>query len=141
MKKVFESQIIDEHGVVKSIRTVKVYKNEETFGLHRTTEGIDWIFNFTGNELQMLIVLLNLENLKSGTVEVGKLKKDHLIKLFGFSKEMFNRILRNLEKKEAVIKLSPSEFILNPSYFYQGGTASWKDKNEYFNRCLQEKIT
>lgn len=126
------------------------YKNSqtiekiETFGMHRTAKningGIDWVFNFTGNELQMLMVLLAIENPKNDLVEISILKKEHLLKSFNFSKQMFNRILASLENKEALIRITNSDIMLNPAYFYQGGTKNWKIKYENFLYCKDTKV-
>jgi len=142
MRKIFEKQTVDfATGEVKSIQSLVNFKHNETFGMHRTTEGIDWVFGFTGNELQMLMVLLAIENPKNDLVEISMLKKEHLLKSFNFSKQMFNRILSSLEKKGALIRITNTDIMLNPSYFYQGGTVNWKVKYENFNYCKDKKFS
>lgn len=104
------------------------YDNNESFGMHRTTEGIDWIFTFTGNELQMLMVLLEIEDLKTGIVSLSPLTREHICSKFKMKSRMLRTIVLELEKKNGLKKLTQSDFILNPQLFYKGGTKVFKAK-------------
>jgi len=136
-RKIFEKQIVDFNtGEVTSEESHYTKDNSETFGMHRTTEGVDWIFQFTGNEIQMLVILLELEDNKTGIVSLSHLKKQHLLNKFQKTERYLRSILTSLEGKKALLKLSVNDILLNPTYFYKGGTKifkaklnKWKDLN------------
>lgn len=133
MAKIFESQIVDyETGEIKSVTTITANKSEETFGMHRSTEGVDWVLKFKGIELQMVIFLLELENIKSGIITISSLQKQSLLDKFKISASYYHRIISNLIDSHTLVKLSPSDFLLNPCYFYKGGTKLWKSKYDFF---------
>jgi len=138
-RKIFEKQIVDlETGEVVSEERHYKEDNNETFGMHRTTEGINWIFDFTGNELQMLIVLLELEDNNTGIISLSPLKRKHLSNSFKKTDRYIREIITSLEKKKGLYKLSISDILLNPSLFYKGGTKIFKEKYkkwvELFNK-------
>ena len=133
-RKIFEKQIVDfETGEVFSEEIHYSKNNEETFGMHRTTEGVDWIFTFTGIELQMMIVLLEIEDLKSGIVSLTPLMKKHISEKFNKSARYIREIISSLEIKDALYKITTQDIILNPSYFYKGGTKNFKSRLSNFN--------
>lgn len=132
-RQVFERQVVDSiTGEVASEEVHWRSDNNETFGMHRTTEGSDWVFDFTGNELKMLIVLLEIEDLKTGIVPLSRLTRTHLVEKFGKSDRYVRGILSALEGKNGLIKLSRTDILLNPSYFYQGGTKMFNRKLEFY---------
>lgn len=138
--KVFEKQIYDsETGEAFIEEQHYRYDNNESFGMHRTTEGIDWIFTFTGNELQMLMVLLEIEDNKTGIVSLSPLVRDHICFKFKMKSRMLRSIILELEKKNGLLKLSQSDFLLNPQLFYKGGTKVFKSKLETYNKAKNEK--
>jgi hypothetical protein len=104
----------------------------ESYGMHRTTEGIRWVFSFTGNELQMLMVLLELEDLKSGIVVLSSLVRKNLAKEFDKTDRYIRGLIKSLEDKDGLVKLSPNDILLNPSLFYKGGTKSFKGKYDKY---------
>lgn len=137
MGKIFEQQTVDlTTGEVTSITSVSVRKNEETFGMHRSTEGVDWILQFKGIELHMIVFLLELENIKTGIITVGKLQRDDILRKFGITLNYYNKVLGRLIEHKALVKLSPNDYLLNPCYFYKGGTKDWKIKYEFFKSKL-----
>ena len=141
-RRLFELQNYDTNtGEVTTVSKLTVENHNETFGMHRTTEGIDWVFKFTGAELQMLIVLLEVEDLKSNVVELSSLKRQHLITSFGISAKSFNRILRQLEDKNALTRMTHSDIILNPLFFHKGGTKEWKKKYSNYKECRLNKFS
>ena len=132
-KTIFESQTVDfDTGEVKSVTSVTKRTDHETFGFHRTTEGIDWIYDFTGREIQVMITLLQYENLKTGIISFGAVARDYILDRMGLSLSQFNKTLKTLIDKNSIIKLSITEFIVNPKFFYQGGTARWKAKYDFY---------
>ena len=75
-RKIFEQQTVDRlTGEVVTTTTVKVDKDNETFGMHRTAEGLDWVFDFTAAEFQMMMILSNLENNKTNIIQFTELSR------------------------------------------------------------------
>ena len=141
-RKVFEKQILDvATGEIYSEEVHYTSNNNETFGMHRTTEGVDWIFEFTGIELQMMVVLLEIEDLKTGIVSLTPLMKSHLVDKFDKSSRYIREIIASLEHKDALFKITTQDIILNPMYMYKGGTKVFKTKlNNYIQfKALKKK--
>lgn len=132
-RKVFEKQIVDlQTGEVVSEEVHYNSNNNETFGMHRTTEGIDWIFKFTGIELQMMIVLLEIEDLKTGLISLTPLTREHICHKFNVSDRYIREVIKSLVDKDALIKITSQDLMLNPSYMYKGGTKIFKQKYQTY---------
>ncbi len=111
----------------------KSSNDNETFGMHRTTEGVDWVFQFTGIELQMMIVLLEIEDLKTGIVSLTPLMKQHISSKFEKTGRYMREIIASLESKNALYKITTQDIILNPIFMYKGGTKVFKTKLNTYN--------
>lgn len=132
-RKVFEKQIVDlQSGEVVSEEIHYHSNNAETFGMHRTTEGVDWIFKFTGIEFQMMIVLLEIEDLKTGLISLTPLIREHVCSKFDKSDRYVREIIKSLVDKDAVVKITSQDLMLNPSYMYKGGTKIFKQKYQTY---------
>lgn len=141
-RKVFEKQIVDlTTGEVVSEEVHYRHNSNETFGMHRTTEGVDWIFKFTGIELHMLVVLLEIETLNTGMVNLTPLVKKHLANKFEKSSRYIREVIASLESKDALVRVTGQDIVLNPSYFYKGGTKTFKNKMLMYSKFKSEKFT
>jgi hypothetical protein len=130
---IFESQVIDcDTGEVKSITTTSIVKSE-TFGMHRTTEGVEWVIEFQGKELQMLIVLNHFENVKTKIVNLSPLVRKELLSIFKITKSTLSNLFKNMEEKKQLLRLTSNDILLNPSYFYKGSSADIKHRIEEFH--------
>ena len=139
-RKIFEQQIVDRvTGEVVTTTTVKVDKDNETFGMHRTTEGLEWVFDFTAAEFQMMMILSNLENNKSNIIQFTELSRKHLADKFKVTRRHISRIILQLVEKDVLVKLTTDDYFMNPLYFYCGGTKSWKGRSERY--ALYKKQT
>ena len=120
-RKVFESQTVNmETGEVKSITKVTVTKSKETFSMCRTTNGVEWIKEFSGREMQLFIVLNNIENLETHMVNLTPLSRQDICSFFEITKSTLANLLATMEDKAFLVRLSKSDILLNPSYFYKG---------------------
>jgi hypothetical protein len=123
-RKIFEQQTIDlETGEVSKITTVSVSKNNETFGMYRTTTGVEWVLDFQGKELQMMMTLVHFEDIKTRIVALSSLTRKNLLEMFKISKSTFSHLIKAMEDKKYLIRLSPTDILLNPSYFYKGSSS------------------
>ena len=120
-RRVFESKTLDMlTGEITSITTVTVQKQTEKFIMCRTTETLAWIKEFTGKELQMLMVLNHMENLQTKTVTLTPLVRKELQEFFDIGKSTLSGMLSQMEDKKFLLKLSNSDILLNPGFFYKG---------------------
>jgi DNA-binding MarR family transcriptional regulator len=137
--RLFESQTIDmATGEVMSITTVTVRKLNERFTMCRTTQGLDWLKKFTNKELQMIMVLNEMENLQSKTVSLTPLIRKEIQEFFGISKTTLSGMLTAMEAKEFLVRLSNSDILLNPSYFYKGESKDVLARIKQFNITYEE---
>lgn len=113
----------------------------ETFGMHRTTEGVSWILNFTGIEIHMMVVLTELENTATDMVSLTPLVKKHLADKFDKTPRYIREVIASLEAKDALIRVTTQDLVLNPSYFYKGGTKTFKNKMLMYSKFKSEKRT
>ena len=111
----------------------------EAFGMHRTTEGVSWILNFTGIEIHMLVVLTELENTATDMVSLTPLVKKHLADKFDKTPRYIREVIASLEAKDALIRVTTQDLVLNPSYFYKGGTKTFKNKMLMYSKFKSEK--
>ena len=138
MAKIFEQQTIDfETGEIKSISTVKVNSFDERFGFYRTTTGVEWIFDFTANELQFLMLLCHLED-DEHIVRMTPLLKEQILKDANLKITMFKKIIKGLEDKNGITRISKSDIILNPRYFYKGGSKLVKEKILNYDKIRED---
>ena len=129
---IFESQIIDcETGEVKSVTTTSVIKTE-TFGMHRSTEGIEWVIEFQGREIQMLMVLNHFENIKSKIVNLSPLLRKELMDKFKITKSTLSTLFKQMEDKKQLLRLTSNDILLNPSYFYKGSSSDLRLRIDQF---------
>lgn len=138
MSKIFEQQIIDfTTGEVKTMTSVRSYNNDERFGFYRTTTGAEWVFNWTANELQFMIYLSTFED-EHGAIKYTSLVKKQLCTVSGKTDRFIRTVIKSLEDKNGLVKLTTTDLVLNPRYFYRGGTKTIKDKIENYDKTRRE---
>lgn len=139
-KRLFESQTIDmETGEVKSITTVTVRDVNERFGMYRTTKGLEWIKTFTGKEMQMMMLLNHIENVETHIVNLSPLIRQEIYEFFKIGKSTLSDIISRMEDKKFLIRLTNSDLMLNPSYFYKGGSKDLLKRIELFDREYEKR--
>lgn len=122
-KKIFEKQIIDyETGEVTSVTTVTASKFSESFSMCRTTSGIEWVGELTGNEIKTLIFLLEIESEKQKLVTLGPTNRKDLAEFLKVGINRVSKIIKALEEKEYLLRLNNQEIKLNPKGFYKGSS-------------------
>lgn len=139
MARLFESKTIDfTTGEVTSITTVTVRKLNERFSMCRTTDGLSWLKKFTSKELQMLMVLNDMENLQTKTVSLTPLIRKEIQEFFEISKTTLSGMLTAMETKGFLVRLSSSDILLNPSYFYKGESKDVAKRIKQFYEVYEE---
>ena len=139
-RKIFEKQIIDmETGEITSVTTVTASKFAESFSMCRTTSGIEWLFELTGNEIKTLIFLLELEREKTKKVVFGANDRKDLAEILGCSLASVSRVLKHLEDKGYLIRLNNQELVLNPKGFYKGSSKDVLPRIQEFERVFASR--
>lgn len=122
-RKIFEQQIIDlETGVVTSVTQVTVSKFCETFIMGRTTDGMEWLNLFSGDEIKLLIILTEMQDIKTRIVHFTPVNRHYAEKMMSLKSNSLSKMIKRLEDKQALIRQSRTELILNPTYFYKGSS-------------------
>jgi DNA-binding MarR family transcriptional regulator len=136
----FESKTIDmTTGEVKSITTVTVDRLKERFIMCRTTDTLAWVKEFTGKELQMLMVLNHMENLQTQTVTLTPLTRKEIQEFFDIGKSTLSGMLTQMEEKRFLLKLSNNDLLLNPGFFYKGESKDVLKRIQEFNKVYDER--
>ena len=125
-------------GEIVSITTVTVQKQTERFIMCRTTETLSWIKEFTGKELQMLMVLNHMENLQTKTVTLTPITRKEIQEFFGIGKSTLSGIFSQMEDKRFLLKLSNSDILLNPGFFYKGESKDVLQRMQEFERVYDK---
>ena len=112
---------------------------DETKLNYRTTEGLKWISMFKGQELQMLMLLTHFENINTHIVSLSPLIREEIRSILKIKPSAFSNIIKELSNKKCLIKLSHSDLLLNPIYFYKGSSSNLKNRIEEFNNKITIK--
>jgi hypothetical protein len=151
-RKLYETQTIDlETGEMLTYTSVSVSKFNETFLMARNTEELDWLYELNGNEIKTIIYFTDLENLPRGENKTGKvlmnvckftqIERKRLAAILKCTDRHLRRLLSTLEKKGWLIRLSLSEYLVNPCGFYKGSSKELFGKIKEFNRLIVARDT
>lgn len=139
-RRLFESKTLDlATGEVTSITTVTVSKLNERFIMCRTTDSLSWLKEFTGKELQMLMVLNQIENLQTKTVTLTPLIRKEIMEFFDIGKSTLSGMFSSMQDKGFLLRLSNSDILLNPSFFYKGESKDVLRRIKEFNKEYDER--
>ena len=119
---------------------IRNFFNVESYQCIRTTEGVDWVLKFTGNEIQMIVLLVSIENSKTGLIYLSESNKKYLIDKFNSSERYIREIIKSLVDKDAVFKINSRELIVNPLYVYKNGLAPFKQKYQTYLRYKEADL-
>lgn len=91
----------------------------------------DRIYELNGNELKIFIYLAQNSVMDDGCVYITKPVKEKLAQMFDVAEQSVADIVTRLVKKEALKRIGPSTYELNPEF-------GWKGSIESMNRKLNE---
>lgn len=139
VKRLYETKTLDfTTGEVSSITTVTTKRLTERFSMCRTTDGLSWLKQFTNKELQMLMVLNELESLTTKTVSLTPLVRKEILEFFNIGKSTFSGIITQMEEKGFLVRLTTSDILLNPTFFYKGASKDVLNRIKEFNKTYEE---
>lgn len=122
-RKIYVKETVDmETGELITIQSVTSNPFTEIFSMFRRTEGIGWIFDFTGNELQLMFALSEFERSldENNVIILTSMDKELLAGLAGYSIRYLNKVLSSLVSKKALFKSDSEHYYLNPTFVFQG---------------------
>jgi hypothetical protein len=96
--------------------------------MNRTTEGLDWIKSLNGTEWKVIMYLLERCDSMTQRVIISKKTRQIICESLKITRQYFYNVTASLEKKNFIRKESPSDYLINPDYFYKGGTGNLKEK-------------
>lgn len=139
MRKVFERQVVTSDGELLSTETIRAGSNEELFFFARTTQGLEWIKSFRElQDLQLLMILVEYQDIKSGVAVITKLQIEEIAKFFGKNEKTIRNSISRLIQVKAVYKIANQNYLINPEMFYKGGSKLLKGKIKDWH-VLQER--
>jgi len=138
-KTIYESQFINyETGEIISKTSVKVKEFSEKFKMCRTTEGLSWLMPLTGEEIKTLLFLLEFEK-DYKTPFTSEIRKE-LCLFLDISDRKLLMVIKSLEQKKFLIKLSRTDLLLNPIGFYKGSSKDVGARIRMFNEKIEETV-
>lgn len=135
-RKIFEKQEVDlQTGEIIKTTSHYSYGNAETFFMGRTTEGLEWLFDFNNlTEIQLLILMIELENPKNNNIiTFTGLQVSETAKILGVSEILIKKSIANLIKANFLKRVARANYIANPLCFYKGNSSSLIKRLEFYN--------
>lgn len=139
---IYTRQRIDrETGELIFDVNVTAAKNNETFMFARTTDGISWIKAFKSlQDVCVLFYMVEFEEMKSGVVIFTSTQINSCAEFFSVTPKTIRNSISSLINTGFLKRISPHNFIINPSTLYRGGVVAfvrklhvWDGKNEAIN--------
>lgn len=140
-KRILEQHSIDySTGEIKESKSIYVSKNEETFTMVRTTQGMDWLVKIdTLVELQLVHLLTEMSNTQSGVTVITPMERDKISQLLQIKPRTIYNTMSTLIKKGFLKRVGYMNYMVNPSYFFKGSSSSVKDKIELYNKIGEQE--
>ena len=114
--------------------TVEYKIKSDNFKFHMSNADLSWIKNFNNlTELQVLYLLMEYEDLKSGVVYVDSDRKKAMAKYLDLSNASIVKALENLVVNDSIVRVRRGCYMVNPLILFQGGTATLENKIEKYN--------
>lgn len=139
-KQIQEVTIVDVNtGEEVNRKVMYSEKYTESFIMLRTTNGIDWYFDLTNNEKNLVLMLHDWANHLNMRLSLASWQREAIIEKLGIKRRMVSIIIRGLARKDCLLRLGQNNFMLNPEHAFKCSTGEVKTKiGEY--RELKYKI-
>lgn len=115
-------------GEVVSQKSMFSDKYSESFIMLRTTNGIDWWFTLTDNEKNLILMLHDWAHHLNMRLSLSAWQREQIIEKLGIKRRMVSVLLRGLEDKDCLLRLSNNDFMLNPEHAFKCSTGEVKTK-------------
>lgn len=114
--------------------TTYINKNPESFGMYRSTDGLEWAKEFK-NYLLFLLVMNEYSDPRTGIVTLSPYKRKEICEFFGYeNRNSLSNTILNVIKAGGIVRVngSNSDFMVNPMCFYKGSTKDFKERYDRY---------
>ena len=139
-KQISEVSIVDQlSGEIIQSRAVYSSKFSESFIMVRTTDGLDWLWGLSGNEVKLILLMHQWAEPEKGRISLAAYQRELVCKHLGIAQRSIAGLLRELEAKDCVVKLGNNDYVVNPAHVFKCSTAEVRNRiREY--EYLKTKI-
>jgi hypothetical protein len=138
--KLYEEVMVDhETGEVETVTWTTVQEFNETFGCYRMTNGIGWMKMFDLHEILLVTALGQYEDYKTHVIAFTTSVRKAACDFLKVSNRTMYRIINSLVGKHVIIKMTRDEFLLNPAYFFRGGSKELLKRIQDFYKLYNDK--
>ena len=128
-KQIREVTIVDVNtGEEVNRKVMYSEKYTESFIMLRTTIGIDWYFELTNNEKNLVLMLHDWANHLNMRLSLSGWQREMIIEKLGIKRRMLSILIRGLESKDCLLRLGQNDFMLNPEHAFKCSTGEVKTK-------------
>lgn len=134
-------EINTKTGEITSFNSTTTYinRNPESFGMYRSTDGLEWAMDLKSHLLFML-VMNEYSDPKTGIVSLSPVKRKEICDFFNWrnTKSLSNTIQKTIEAG-GICRIGKSnyDFLVNPSCFYKGSTKDFKERYDRYEKYKQ----
>lgn len=142
-RKIFrvETQSIDMRTgelVSSKMTTTYISRSSESFGMYRSTDGLEWAKQLK-NHLLFLLVMNEYSDLRTGIISLTPSKRTDICMFFGYeNKNSLSNTLKTVIGAGGMTRCNGSnfDFMINPMCFYKGSTKDFKDRYDRYQKYL-----
>lgn len=115
-------------------KSVSWYSNKftESFIMLRTTDGLDWYLKLSNNEKNLIVLMHNWADPKTGRISLQGWQREQICEKIGIKKRSISVILHYLAQKDCLIRIAQNDFMLNPAHMFKCSTNEIRDKIEKY---------
>lgn len=128
-RKIIEQNNVDyETGEILSSKTTYVSKNEETFTMLRTTEGLEWARKLNSAVDWQMLVILSDKSDREGRIILTAPQRTEICAFYNITDKTFYNAITRLIQANFIKRISPMNYLINPEYFFKGSSTTLKQR-------------
>lgn len=97
-------------------------KIHESFIMVRTTNGLDWYFPLSKNEKSLILMLHDWSDATTMRLSLSGWQREYICKTLCVERRMVSILLKGLEDKDCIKRLSQNDFMVNPAHAFKCST-------------------
>jgi hypothetical protein len=97
-------------------------KVHESFIMVRTTNGLDWYFPLSKNEKSLILMLHDWSDAATMRLSLSAWQREYICKTLGVERRMVSIMLKGLQEKNCIKRLSQNDFMVNPAHAFKCST-------------------
>lgn len=135
----FHSQILDkETGELIEYRKNFITKNKETFIMARTTDGTDWLEDFSGNEIKLMLFMAARVDSKTQYVFMSDYNKAQIVRILKYKNERsLNTLMTSAQRKCGFKKVRKynDTYVMNPEFTFSTHSNNYDQIKELYENA------